>query len=212
MIEKIFDRLQETIHRIYFLKFIALTKNPQTNEIIHFSRRSSSVCVAFLVPGCASIMSSVTKYKVARVFLASPFIFSPADGTKKAQRGIIIWTKLKKIIGQLNSIRLHFTFFCAAFMEIANEKGQEISSVRCARTRVCVYVSVRVCACPYLPVNRTLIALALQLVDFHSKENVGINKDGIFKVLKCVIICEFELEKFALVWKKGKVKASMASA
>lgn len=77
---------------------------------------------------------------------------------------------------------------------------------------VCVYVSVRVCACPYLPVNRTLIALALQLVDFHSKENVGINKDGIFKVLKCVIICEFELEKFALVWKKGKVKASMASA
>lgn len=66
-----------------------------------------------------------------------------------------------------------------------------------------VHVCVGVCTCvrarPYLPVNRTLIALALQLVDFHSKENSGINKDGIFKVLKCAIICEFQLEKFALV-------------
>lgn len=63
---------------------------------------------------------------------------------------------------------------------------------------VCVCVCVHVKANPYLPVNRTLIALALQLVDFHSKENFGINKDGIFKVLKCVIICEFQLEKFTL--------------
>lgn len=66
-----------------------------------------------------------------------------------------------------------------------------------------VYACTCVCVCvrarPYLLVNRMLIALALQLVDFHSKENFGINKDGIFNVLKCVIICEFQLEKFTLV-------------
>lgn len=42
--------------------------------------------------------------------------------------------------------------------------------------------------CMSLPVNTTLIALALQLGDFQSKENFGVNKEGIFKVLKCVII------------------------
>lgn len=57
-------------------------------------------------------------------------------------------------------------------METANENGQEISSV-C----VCFCACVSVHVCPHLPVNRTLIALALQLVDFHSKENFGINKD-----------------------------------
>lgn len=113
------------------------------------------------------------------LLLSSP----PVDGMKKAQRGIINWTKLKKIIGQLDSIRPHFTSFCAAIMEAVNlEKGQEMYSVcTCA------------CVCPSLPVNRTLIALALQLVDFHSKENFGINKDSIFKVLQCVI-CEFQLK------------------
>lgn len=143
-------------------------------------------CVlVLLVPGGAIIMSSMTKCKAARV---SAFSFHPhppaVDGMKKAQRGIINWTKLKKIIGQLDSIRPHFTSFCAAIMEAANlEKGQEMYSVcTCA------------CVCPSLPVNRALIALALQLVDFHSNENFGINKDSIFKVLQCVIICEFQLK------------------
>lgn len=77
-----------------------------------------------------------------------------------------------------------FYLIFAAITEGANhEKGQEMSSVcTCA------------CMCPSLSVNRTLIALALQLGDFHSKENFGINKDGIFKVLQCVIICEFQLK------------------
>lgn len=125
-------------------------------------------------------------------WLLLSFHFPVSMVSRKPQRGIIIWTKLKKIIGQLDSIRPHFTSFCAAIIETANdEKGQEMSSVSLC-VRVCDRASVRVC--PSFPVNRTLIALALQLGDFHSTENFGINKDGIFKVLKCVIICEFQLK------------------
>lgn len=47
-------------------------------------------------------------------------------------------------------------------------------------------MSLRVCAS--LPVNSTLIALALQLGDLQSEGNFGINKKDITKVSECVII------------------------
>lgn len=55
---------------------------------------------------------------------------------------------------------------------------------------------VCVCVCVSLPVNRALIALALQLGDFQSKKNSGINNEGILKVLKCVIILRISIETF----------------
>lgn len=54
-------------------------------------------------------------------------------------------------------------------------------------------VSLRVCAS--LPVNSTLIALALQLGDLQSEGNFGINKKDITKVSECVIICAFQSEE-----------------
>lgn len=66
----------------------------------------------------------------------------------------------------------HQTIFCAAIMETANnEKGQDMSPF-------CVCLCVA--PCPFLPVKRTLIALALQLGDFHFEENFGFDKDSIF--------------------------------
>lgn len=74
-------------------------------------------------------------------------------------------------------------------MQAANdEKARNVFS-----PPLCVCVSV--CMCVSLPVNTTLIALALQLGDFQSKENFGVNKEGIFKVLKCVIILCISTEK-----------------
>lgn len=58
-----------------------------------------------------------------------------------------------------------------------------------------VLLHVSVCMCVSVPVNSTLIALALQLGDFQSEENFGINKKDISKVSKCVIICAFQSEK-----------------
>lgn len=69
------------------------------------------------------------------------------------------------------------TFYLVLCCHHGDSKGARNIYCLCACVRACVSA----CMC-YLPVNRTLIALALQLVDFHSKENFGINKDGTFKV------------------------------
>ena len=67
---------------------------------------------------------------------------------------------------------------------------------------------VCVCVCVSLPVNRALIALALQLGDFQSKKNSGINNEGILKVLKCVIILCISIETFfAQNWHDRKSEA-----
>lgn len=65
-------------------------------------------------------------------------------------------------------------------------KRQETFSVlSCVSVHTCVSVSV----------NTTLIALALQLADFKSKENFGVNNGHISKVLKGVIILCIPTEK-----------------
>lgn len=156
-------------------------------------------------------MSCVTKYKAARLFLASPFIFFPLWLCWWYQESPKRNYHLNKTKENNWATEFHRTTF---YLVLCCHHGD--SKWKGARNILCVCVCVHVKANPYLPVNRTLIALALQLVDFHSKENFGINKDGIFKVLKCVIICEFQLEKFTLAWQKkreseGK-REEMASA
>lgn len=71
-------------------------------------------------------------------------------------------------------------------------------------------VSLRVCTS--LPVNSTLIALALQLGDLQSEGNFGINKKDITKVSECVIICAFQSEE-AGWWKNyGQMNPPVAQS